>query len=617
MHKNKEFSIYLLPLICILAILPLIVRLAVYDPNLSTFPWFSSQSQVYDFFLYYKQRFFLYSILFALFLFIFYIISIKLLQLDTKKTAVFLKNGKLKFSFCLIPLACYAFLALFSTIFSTHSYYGYHGIYEQFESIFVLLGYCFLVYYAFAFISTEAEVRLLFHFLLGSSFVLCLLGFSQASKHDFFSTSIGKHLITPKWFWPNLSHLKFAFEPGKAYLSLYNPNYVGLYTALIIPFFSVLFLLCKQKKEKRLYGISILGLFLCLFSSSARNGFVAIIISFCFLLFFLRKKLKHFWKQTLLSFTSLLILFFILNAYTGNSFFHRLHTMFSENQTEYHALSSIVTKKDYVELTYKKDKLYIQCPSQKQTISFFVSCIKNAASQKNPSFKNAMPISLYQSNDAFFFSDPDYAGISLKVADFGKFYGFLLTVDQTEWYFSNQVPDKSGYYYYNAYGKFDQIQDADSAIFTRWEKLGSGRGYIWSRTIPLLKKYLFLGSGADTFSIVFPQNDYLNRSYHGYASSIISKPHNLYLQIGVQTGVLSLIAFLIFYGIYFFSCFRLYWKHSFQTYFSQVGLAIFIGTIGYMVSAFFNDSTLTVSPLFWALMGIGLAVNQQVQSSNE
>ena len=32
-----------------------------------------------------------------------------------------------------------------------------------------------------------------------------------------------------------------------------------------------------------------------------------------------------------------------------------------------------------------------------------------------------------------------------------------------------------------------------------------------------------------------------------------------------------------------------------------------------MVSSVFNDSTITVAPVFWALMGVGLAMNYQVR----
>jgi O-antigen ligase len=128
-----------------------------------------------------------------------------------------------------------------------------------------------------------------------------------------------------------------------------------------------------------------------------------------------------------------------------------------------------------------------------------------------------------------------------------------------------------------------------------------------------MKDHIILGSGADSFIFDYPQNDYIGRFNNGYSTQIVTKPHNLFLQIGIQTGLLSLIAFLLFYAIYFVSSIKLYMNNIFDTYMSQLGAAIFVGTIGYMTAGLFNDSTITVSPVFWSLIGIGLAVNYQLK----
>ena len=141
----------------------------------------------------------------------------------------------------------------------------------------------------------------------------------------------------------------------------------------------------------------------------------------------------------------------------------------------------------------------------------------------------------------------------------------------------------------------------------------SKRGYIWARTIPLLKANWLLGSGPDTFTIEFPQDDYIGLENYGYKGSIVTKPHNMYLQMGVQTGVISLMAFLAFYMMYFIQSIRIYIKGKFDTYASQLGVAIFLASIGYMIAGITNDSTITVAPIFWILMGIGMSMNRIVK----
>ena len=130
----------------------------------------------------------------------------------------------------------------------------------------------------------------------------------------------------------------------------------------------------------------------------------------------------------------------------------------------------------------------------------------------------------------------------------------------------------------------------------------------------LLKDYLFLGSGADTYALVYPNDDFVDKYNNGYDNLIITKPHNLYLQIAVQTGVLSLICFLVFYLWYFITGVRLYFRKRFDNLLTVTGFAILLGTFGYMISALANDSTITISPLYWALLGIGIGINHRVSS---
>ncbi len=193
-----------------------------------------------------------------------------------------------------------------------------------------------------------------------------------------------------------------------------------------------------------------------------------------------------------------------------------------------------------------------------------------------------------------------------------EYYGFAVEIEEKSWVFSNQT-EYNGYYFYSPYGKFTKIETAKTAIFTNYSKLASGRGYLWARTIPLLKDYLILGSGPDTFTVVFPQKDYVAASKMGYDKLTVTKPHDLYLQIGTQTGVLSLIAVLVFNAIYLWECLCLYWKRRANDFLQYMGMAIMIAVIGYLISGIINDSTITVAPIYWCLMGIGLAINHLVK----
>ena len=156
-----------------------------------------------------------------------------------------------------------------------------------------------------------------------------------------------------------------------------------------------------------------------------------------------------------------------------------------------------------------------------------------------------------------------------------------------------------------------------------WQKLFkmfggfSGRGYIWSKSVPLLKKFLFLGSGPDTFTFVFPLMDAVDMNQGGYGNQVITKPHSMYLQTGIQTGMISLLAWLIFYGWYFVESFRLYFRKEYATFSEKLGVGIMIATASYMISGIANDSNPSVAPIYWGILGIGIAANEVVKRTRK
>lgn len=146
------------------------------------------------------------------------------------------------------------------------------------------------------------------------------------------------------------------------------------------------------------------------------------------------------------------------------------------------------------------------------------------------------------------------------------------------------------------------------------EYLGSGRIYIWSRTLPILKKYIVAGSGPDTFAEVFPQNDYVGKAiYANNPARVIEKPHNDYLMQWVQNGFLALVAMIAFYVLLLKKCGTFYYKRELSDIKTRLGLGCYLGCICYMAGSLFNDSTLYTTPVFWIFAGIALASAYEVE----
>jgi len=94
-------------------------------------------------------------------------------------------------------------------------------------------------------------------------------------------------------------------------------------------------------------------------------------------------------------------------------------------------------------------------------------------------------------------------------------------------------------------------KEIESWGFEGMGTFGSNRGYIWSRTIPMLKSTIVAGKGPDTFALYFPQYDFLNKlRYYQTGGIFVDKAHNMYLQTALNTGILSLLALLAIFGMY-------------------------------------------------------------------
>lgn len=151
---------------------------------------------------------------------------------------------------------------------------------------------------------------------------------------------------------------------------------------------------------------------------------------------------------------------------------------------------------------------------------------------------------------------------------------------------------------------------ADRAI-VKYGAIGSGRGYIWIRTIEMMEDTLILGKGPDTFAFYFPLKDPV-KFLCGF-KQIVDKPHNMYMQIGVNIGGIALLAFLIMIIIYFVQSVKVLWNTKLEHQSSVIALGLFTACIGYLVAGFFNDSVVSVAPVFWTIFGLSLASNEIVK----
>jgi len=46
----------------------------------------------------------------------------------------------------------------------------------------------------------------------------------------------------------------------------------------------------------------------------------------------------------------------------------------------------------------------------------------------------------------------------------------------------------------------------------------------------------------------------------------------------------------------------------------MVGVGIMVAFVGYAISGLFNDSVVSVAPVFWILLGMGISINLKLKN---
>ena len=224
LRESSKSKILLYPLLIVMAIIPLIVHQKTYPTHLEQYSWYSYAETAYDFFLYYKSV---------------WLVIMAALMLVILCWKMAKEKEYRKIPMFMIPAGIYGLFIIISMIFSKDRSISLHGIVEQFEPGTVLIGYLIFMYYAYLIVNTENDVKFLMKVWVISIAILCILGLLQVLGHDFFATDFGKKLIATSETWQNL---EFNFGKNRIYLTLYNPNYVGVYATLVLPILGTLWI---------------------------------------------------------------------------------------------------------------------------------------------------------------------------------------------------------------------------------------------------------------------------------------------------------------------------------------------------------------------------------------
>lgn len=562
-----------------ISVIPLLIRIYIVNYPMNEYSWFDNQSTFIDTYSLFRSW---------VIILLGTIAGATLLYQQIKCKTLSMKDPVVITTLVLFSLTL---LSYFTSINKSISSMGYL---ERSESVWVWLSYflVFLLIYSVRWTSKNLKIII-------SSFVITNVLMSLIGLLQYF----GVHILFSEWFKPFITSREltnasieglYSIDYKVILQTLSHYNYVGYFITLSLPVTIALLIYEQNIKLKVFYGLLSVLILFNLFGSTARGGLLGILVSIPFLLFINRHKLIKNRKVAITLILMFTVVFIGFEIISGGFVTMRIKSTFTSIETA-NILQDVVVEEDTIRFNIT-DKL------------FEIKVVSAVDAEWDVQFKLddviIKPVGLDEKG-ALYFEPTVLLNVKNYITSAEDQYLYTVDIYGTPWYFGYS-DDKLTYI--NVYGKPDSIIRPDSIGFEGKEKLGSARGYIWSRSFPLIINKPLLGYGPDTFALAFPQSDYVGK-YNAYNTTnmVVDKAHNTFIQIAINSGVFALLAYVVLHIILAVRMISYFVKNKFNA--TSIYHSIFSSVVlGYFIASFFNDSTVQVSPTYWGLLGLSFII---------
>lgn len=587
-QKKKSSNKVFIPIILLMGFIPLIVHTYSYNSNLSQFNWFPSgaDSQT-DFFFGWKMI---------------TIIVVGIVMAGILFYQYFKKQG-LRFENAFYFLFFYAMFVAMSALFSSYKYWVVRGSYELFEPVWVVFVYILLCYYTYHFVQEEQQVKFI---LCGAGIgmaVVTLIGVFQYFGMDFFKTGFGKHLITNPSWWDNLDSLSFNMLEGTSYTTLYNPNFLSFYFGMLIPLLVCVFIAAKKAWQRVLIIVAEVLCLICLKGSKSDTGWMALVVGGVILALVLLSRKKKAFCVALAIMLIGGVAAVAVGSKTDVGIQIKNTIVGTFRIDDRYAVRDIDTGTDSVMLNVRGNKMYVSYTTDESGV-----IVPNCTDENGQTLELAMTDA---DNQIYVINDERFADGSIQPILLGddNIPAISVTYDGIAWDFVET--QEAGYCYLNKAGKLVKWEQIKNAKLLNEDAM-SYRGHMWNVTIPLLGKHVLIGSGANTYMFEYPQDDYLGQAYIYGFNSYEVKAHCWYLQQWVESGLIGTLALLIFMAWYAVQSIRIYRRVDLHKSLSWIGFGLFAAVLVYLIAGIANDSNVCTAPVFWGILGLGMATNRML-----
>ncbi len=475
-------------------------------------------------------------------------------------------------------LIAFAAAVILSFIFSEYKNVAWFGYIDRYEGTLSWLSYCMAAYAVHSFANSKEHNTTLIKGIVLSAGVVGIIGAFQFFKMDFFKTEFAKKLMLGGLYKQVGNTLNFTFPEGTSYTTLYNPNYVGSFVAVTLP---LVFYMLKEAKNniwRVLYGVIGVSLLISLIGSRSTSGLVAVVIIILIYAILLSIRIKTS-KVVKIGVPIVLVAVILisLSLPITQKQVSKIKAAFTEDPNTNHFKSVEVNGKDVIITT--------------DTNQSFTISPKGDVIEVKDQDGNILPTE-FRENDCL---------VRLVGLNSGSYVNlFYDTRDVNIVYFYDKTSyNRIKFDYFPQLNSFSILKrplqnntqnntQYSTYLFTN-NYLFNNRGYIWNRSLYKIINRMAIGYGADTFAIIYPQIDLLDKwevmkDHH----IIVDKVHNTYLQSLINFGLIGLISFL---SIVYLGVVKNKW-------------VIRLSILGFLVIGIINDSIISVSLIVFVLVSL-------------
>ena len=600
--SREIFEIF--PILLLVIFLPFIIRLKIIPLEGYFYDFWTGERYNADFFTYFKQ------------IFIYIITGWSILN-----TYLFTKD--IKFHKLYYFVGIYAFLVILSTVFSDFFSIALHGFNERREGMWIVLCYLLLMFSAINLVKTENQLKAILYSFGISGAIISVISIFQYYGMDIFSTEFAKNLMISKDIRAQVQEFSIQFGEKYSYGVFYNPNYLGGYISFYAPLMLSFAVISKDIRERVIFGVFFILSIVALYGSRSEAGVLGAAGAIVFLIilltvrYIIKDKSKEEYKKILITRLAPLCLVLILlpvslsyvpisenplaklrteafsiltPTVTKNANYKEIGPINDIKQLDSNTIEMIINNKSTYIQTKDSSNLLILDNDKKIIWKQDISTLDNNTNINLDSIKEYEAfLTINKSNNE------DIYGVKYNISSYGTVLNFLVKSEEIF------LADRN-------YKPLDIEKDLKVADYIGFEgkgKLGSNRGYLWSRSLPIMLNNIIIGTGQDTFITEFPQNDIYARQVETFGwepGILIDKPHNTFIQIGIHSGLISLIVILIGLILLITKSVKNILYNNVNYEYSLVIVAIF----GFLLSSIFNDSILAITPIAYIFLGIAV-----------